>query len=646
MEPRWLEPFDIRQTAISLPYFNDVILKDDKTSRIHAVYEGEHKAFFDLWVKICIVEFMYLRTVYMNQSRFVEILEKDKELKTARIKMKDPIPYFQNHKPTEIYYISSSSHPDNHLRGTLSNLRGSENGISEASFHCISDIQNLKGELKIYKEIRLDQLKTQITQLKLFVSPQLDSDKQPKQLRNTLRKVILNGELVSNELDCIDDLEYESISIPSWKNLDEKQKEIAKYSRNHKLTLITGRPGTGKTRLLTAITQCERLFIDVKGSEVQILLTAASNCACDNIVRNLIDNGENSLIRVYSKFVQAENRITEVDADPQLERLLESDDTYQSQMKKLRALEQELLQQRKYDNKAATEKRLLKAAAERTKRRIFNDLLKKYKIIATTIGMACEKSVRGLEYGLVIIDEAFCGNLCAVLDTMMKARKNVILAYDIRQLGASYFSPACELLFKSLQSPLEKIAEIQMSNILTKNYRLPNTTLSLIDKLFYKQNIKVTIHKDKIEMRFVQTQGDESRAIGSIWNPNEIEIVKSILMKMKNEKPSWSIGVIAMYQLACFQLRQQLGNIHDDIFNTVDGFQGKERDCIIIVTSRSNKEQNIGFLADKRRTNVALTRASKLTIIIGDRRTLSGNYEWEQILKMCEETKITTKNEK
>ena len=74
----------------------------------------------------------------------------------------------------------------------------------------------------------------------------------------------------------------------------------------------------------------------------------------------------------------------------------------------------------------------------------------------------------------------------------------------------------------------------------------------------------------------------------------------------------------------------------ENIVGTIDGYQGREKDVIIINTVRANASGQIGFLKDKRRMNVAMSRARELLIIIGDQKTLKRDKDWKQVLQSAE----------
>merc|ERR1719391_1870066 len=111
----------------------------------------------------------------------------------------------------------------------------------------------------------------------------------------------------------------------------------------------------------------------------------------------------------------------------------------------------------------------------------------------------------------------------------------------------------------------------------------------------------------------------------SLQNPGEAKTVVKIVKQLSHSgvMPD-QIGVISFYALQVDKIRQQLNAIsfNNVKVNTVDGFQGQEKEVIILSTVRSNREKEIGFLKEKRRLNVAVTRAKHLLVMVADRQTL------------------------
>ena len=156
---------------------------------------------------------------------------------------------------------------------------------------------------------------------------------------------------------------------------------------------------------------------------------------------------------------------------------------------------------------------------------------------------------------------------------------------------------------------------------------------------FYEN--KLTAHEgnkhhqlDDNVIQFIDTAGTgyEEELLKSpygICNTQEANLVLTILESILLEYPTESIGIISPYKLQVQYIRDQLKEKHINTstiqVQTVDGFQGQEKDIIIISLVRSNDKQEIGFLKDLRRMNVAITRARKKLIVIGDSSTLSSS---------------------
>lgn len=138
--------------------------------------------------------------------------------------------------------------------------------------------------------------------------------------------------------------------------------------------------------------------------------------------------------------------------------------------------------------------------------------------------------------------------------------------------------------------------------------------------------------------------GSEMRNRGqSLYNMEEVAASVRIVRHLGESFPHINfgnrIGIIAFYKEQVFRLKkafvQEFGkSILSFIdINTVDGFQGQEKDIIILSCVRSSSKGGVGFLADGRRINVALTRARYTLIVLGDQRTLAGDFVWDSLLK-------------
>ena len=155
-------------------------------------------------------------------------------------------------------------------------------------------------------------------------------------------------------------------------------------------------------------------------------------------------------------------------------------------------------------------------------------------------------------------------------------------------------------------------------------------------------------------MEFIDTAGcgfDEIQNIETLsyYNPSEAQIVLKhlrVLIENYECESAYSeieIGIISPYKEQREWLVDNLdvdtsilSKIKSIQIKTIDGFQGEERDVIYISLVRSNSKQEIGFLSDLRRMNVAITRAKKKLVVIGDSATIGANPFYQSFLEYCE----------
>ena len=206
--------------------------------------------------------------------------------------------------------------------------------------------------------------------------------------------------------------------------------------------------------------------------------------------------------------------------------------------------------------------------------------------------------------------------------------------------------------------------------LLNRQYRMSNAIMGFSNKYFYNNELiadesaaqnrlvndeESTLYKS---IEFIDTAGcsfDELQnpETLSYSNPKEGEILythlQQLLLEYKDHdsSPSLDIGIISPYKQQMEWLRENKEAFEFDetklnslSVKTIDGFQGEERDVIYISLVRSNENQEIGFLSDLRRMNVAITRAKKKLVVIGDSSTIGSNPFYKSFLEYCEENGI------
>jgi senataxin len=153
-------------------------------------------------------------------------------------------------------------------------------------------------------------------------------------------------------------------------------------------------------------------------------------------------------------------------------------------------------------------------------------------------------------------------------------------------------------------------------------------------------------------MNFLDLESQEERIGKSIKNEHEVRYIMSLIDKLGTHLKGLSLAIIAPYKSQVNRLKQALRDLKRppapsvegstacssglaDLnceVNTIDGFQGREKDVVIFSCVRSSRG-GIGFVSDERRMNVAITRARRCLIIVGDSRSLSNDAMWGQLLK-------------
>lgn len=410
------------------------------------------------------------------------------------------------------------------------------------------------------------------------------------------------------------------------------------------VAVVHGPPGTGKTTTLV-----EAIY-ETLHREVQVLVCAQSNMAVDWISQKLTDRGVN-VLRIGNP-----TRVTDQMLADTYERRFEAHPLYPQLWSIRRTIRQ------MYDNPQGNREsrhqkiaRLRDHATElelQIRESIFNDA----RVIACTLTGSASQLLAGRHFGTLFIDEAAQAMEPACWIAIQKANR-VILAGDHRQLSPTIKCP--EALEGGLDRTLmQQIAENKPSavSLLTVQYRMCNDIMQFPNQEFYEGKLTSapsvsyrgildwdtgvewidSRQKDNSESLTETDVIGEKEDSTSYVNPVEAEITLRTLHdyfdKIGKDRILYErldVGIITPYQGQVRLLRKMVK--HDNYWkpyrslisiHTVDGFQGQERDIIVISMVRSNENGKIGFLRDLRRMNVAITRARMKLILIGDKQTL------------------------
>jgi ATP-dependent RNA/DNA helicase IGHMBP2 len=418
---------------------------------------------------------------------------------------------------------------------------------------------------------------------------------------------------------------------------------VNKIVAANELAIVHGPPGTGKTTtLVQAIKALHQL------DRQKILVVAPSNTAVDLLSEKLSEEGLN-VVRVGNP-VRVSERLTSLTLDSKM--------AGHSAIKDVKALKK---QANEYKNMAHKYKRQF-GKAERDQRKalfdeahrimkevgsmeqyVIDDVLNKAQVITATLVGANHHTVRNLKYKTVVIDEAGQALEPACWIPILKGEK-VVLAGDHFQLSPTIKSS--EAAKNGLSTTLlEKCAAMHPESVilLEEQYRMNEAIMGFSSKIFYQNRLKAhesvahhLLFPGDAPLAFIDTAGcgfDEKLEGTSSTNPEEAVFLFKHLTQFAAELDPTnfpSIAVISPYKEQINLLKEQL--LHSPSLlafgdkisvNTIDSFQGQERDIVYISMTRSNPEGEIGFLSDIRRMNVAMTRARKKLVVIGDSATLS-----------------------
>jgi ATP-dependent RNA/DNA helicase IGHMBP2 len=429
-------------------------------------------------------------------------------------------------------------------------------------------------------------------------------------------------------------------------DLNSMQKAaVEKILSANELAIIHGPPGTGKTTTLVAAIKAI-----LQQQKQKILVVAPSNAAVDLLSEKISLQGMN-VLRVGNPARVSER---------QLSLTLDHKISLHNSFKEIKRLKKQAAEYRDLAHKykrsfGASEREQRKALfaeakniskeVERTEQYIIDDLVAKADVITATLVGSSHYTVRGLKYETVVIDEAGQALEPACLIPILKTSR-LIMAGDHCQLPPTIRSVEAAKggLEKTL---LEKLVELYPGSVtlLEEQYRMHETIMNFSSAEFYHDKLIAhpsvahhTLTGDHEPFLFIDTAGcgfDEKREGNSTSNPEEagflLKHLSRLMSGFQEETEDYpTVAVISPYRHQVEVMKELLASYKDlaDLtnrisINTIDSFQGQERDVVYISLTRSNAENAIGFLSEIRRMNVAMTRARKKLVMIGDSATLS-----------------------
>ena len=427
---------------------------------------------------------------------------------------------------------------------------------------------------------------------------------------------------------------FQPVRFP-WLN-PTQERAVNEVLRAKDVAVVHGPPGTGKTTtLVEAISETLR-------RESQVLVCAQSNMAVDWISEQLTDRGIN-VLRIGNP-----TRVNDKMLSFTYERRFEAHPDY-PQLWSIRKAIREVRAQRKRSDNYHQKMDRLQARATELELRIQSQLFGEARVIASTLTGTANRLLDGQKYATLFIDEAAQALEAACWIAIRKATR-VVLAGDHCQLPPTVKSIAA--LKGGLATTLmERIVanKPEVVTLLRVQYRMNEHIMRFSSDYFYHGQVESapqikyrgildydipitwldTSDLDSHEEFVGETFGRVNKAEAALT----VDTLERYLLKIGKQRVTderIDVGVISPYRAQVQHLRRLIGK-RDTLkpfrqlisVNTVDGFQGQERDIILISLVRANSEGQIGFLCDLRRMNVAITRARMKLIILGDAGTLT-----------------------
>ena len=506
----------------------------------------------------------------------------------------------------------------------------------------------------------------------------------PPEDKRTLRNIIVGIERAETELE-------EVKFVPFNERLNDSQKRAISLALSSKnFYLIHGPPGTGKTVTLT------ELILQFVKMGLKVLATADSNVAVDNLLANLSKYGI-KVVRIghparildelegFSIFAQLEKlpEYQEIRTGwEEVRELIKKRDSFTKPVPQLRrglSDAEIVLLGRKRKGKRGVDGKTMESMANwlivnheiglKVKRlksleeKLLAGILKSAQVVVSTNSMVGSELMLPLEFDVAVIDEGSQQVEPSTLIPIMKA-KRFFIAGDHKQLPPTVASLEAKELEKTLFERLIKDYP-ELSSMLTIQYRMNRKIMEFPNREFYQgklvpapevenwtlKTLGVSNPKKfkelldpEVPIGFLDTSGInavEFQPSGSTSYENYeeakivVEIVKELLNMGLKEK---DVGVITPYALQVKTLKELLEGEGISVeVNSVDGFQGREKEAIVISFVRSNDKKDIGFLKDYRRLNVAITRAKKKLICVGNVKTLEVDPVYRRFIEYLKE---------
>ncbi|KAL4855832.1 Regulator of nonsense transcripts 1 [Chlorella vulgaris] len=428
------------------------------------------------------------------------------------------------------------------------------------------------------------------------------------------------------------------LSAPGLPDLNHSQADAVQRVLQQPLSLIQGPPGTGKT-----VTSATIVYQLAKMGQGQVLVAAPSNIAVDHLAERTSQTGLR-VVRLQARSREAvATTVEHLTLHYQVDHL---DIPEAAELRKLRLLKEEL------GELAAQDERKYKAL----KRNLEREVLQAADVVCCTCSGAGDSRLLNFRFRRLLIDEATQAVEPETMIPLVMGAKQLVLVGDHCQLGPVILNKVAARAGLQ-QSLFERLMLLGVKPIrLAVQYRMHPALSEFPSNTFYegalqngitvaertRTNVLFPWPTDKPCMFYVQLGSEEISASGTSYlNRTEAASVEKIVTYLlKSGVGPTQIGIITPYEgqrAHVVSAMARSGPLRQALYGevecaSVDSFQGREKDYIILSCVRSNEHQGIGFLSDPRRLNVALTRAKYGLVVLGNPKVLSKQSIWNALL--------------
>lgn len=591
------------------------------------------------------------------------------EIKQNDIKVGD-IVIIKNYQKDSQSYSKHSKRDNKHNKSKEKSRNGASKNTDLEDISCSGVVYKMSQQLLV---ISIDEAQennaTMLYKFNRFYTVKTTNTIVYKRMESTMRKLFEFEETPSNHI--VQLLLNLSSFTPRHiaedvtffnKGLNQSQMDAIKFSLSNNISIIHGPPGTGKTYTLI-----ELILQLVKNKDQRVLVCGPSNISVDTILERLSKHlPGNLLLRIGHPA-----RLLECNLSHSLDILCKSGengqilkDIYKDIDKTIKDIKK--IKSFKERKEAWQEVKQLRKELRVRERKIIKDLVIEARVVIATLHGSSSKdlcSVYNTEQKLfdtIIIDEVSQSLEPQCWIPLISHYKSnytkLVLAGDNKQLPPTVKTEDDNEIKLKLETTifdrLEKIYKDQFKNLLNVQYRMNSQIMEFASDEMYQGKLiadesvsnKTLLDLPNVEENddtispviWYDTQGDDfvesmeiistnsssnsiSNIIGSKYNENEALLVKLHVKHLVDSNVSEDdIGVISPYSAQVSLLKKIIHPNYPNIeISTVDGFQGREKEVIILTLVRNNENFEIGFLSEERRLNVAMTRPKKQLCVIG-----------------------------